>query len=253
MLLQNVQDEFVELINAEELHSDLCTPLGNMAIYRQNILASLSQTLRESYKMIEKLVGKDFFRVATKEYINRYPCLSGNLHEYGEYFGDFLMDYPPVRHLPYLTEVAIFEWACHQLYFSADASHFNIKSLESISPDQFRQLHFNLHPASRLIQFYYPILQIIDLCKGERDEEINLNEGGVNLLLLRRQLDVMLIPISEAEFTFLSALNRNENLGEALDQTMLIDPEFKLDIVLPRWIQDKTIVDFTLPSDVIET
>ncbi len=245
MLLQNLQDEFAELMNADAVHSGLVTPVSNVSIYRNNMVCNLVQTLMDSYKMIVKLVGEDFFRMTAKEYINRYPSLSGNLHDYGEYFADFLDEFIPAKNLVYLPEVARFEWACHLLYFAADASILDIKLLENISPDQFQELHFGLHPASRLMRFNYPILRIMDLCKGEMDEEINLNEGGVNLLLIRREFEIKLVPLSLAEYTFLSVLNQNETLGAALDATLEIDADFKLDENLPQWIQDKTITDFS--------
>jgi len=247
MLLQNVQDEFAELMNTDESqNSDIITPAAHMKIYKNNMIASLQQTLQETYKMIVQLVGEDFFRLAAREYIHRYPSLSGNLHDYGEYFSDFLEEFFPVRNLPYLPEVAKFEWTAHLLHYANGGGELDPKSMESLSPDQFHELHFNLHPASALIQFQYPILRIIDLCKGEMDEEINLDEGGVNLLIIRRELEIMLVPLALSEFTFLSALNKNASLGDALDETLVIDPEFKLDEIFPKWIKDKTIVDFYL-------
>lgn len=246
MLLQNLQDEFAELMNADDIESNIIRPAANIKIYHDNMMSSLIQTLQDIYKMIVKLVGEDFFRVAAREYIDRYPSLSGNLHDYGEYFSDFLQEFSPVKSLPYLAEVAQFEWTCHLLHFASDATPLDIKCLESIPPDQFQGLHFTLHPASKLMQFHYPIMRIIDLCKGEIDEEINMNEGGVNLLMIRRELEIMLLPLTLAEFSFLSALNKNASLIDALNEVIEIDPDFKLDECLPKWIQDKTVVDFII-------
>lgn len=238
MLLQNVLDEFAESLNTKD---DLLS--GNMSIYRNNMISSLVQTLFSTYKMIVKIVGEDFFRQMAKEYIDSYPSASGNLHDYGEYLGDFVAEYPPAFNLPYLSEVALFEWTCHVLQDASDSQPLDIKNLESLSPDKFQELRFSLHPASRLIQFQYPILRIMDLCKGEVEDEINLDEGGVNLLLIRRELEIILVPLSLADYTFLSALGRNEALGEALDHSLIHDPDFKLEEKLPKWIQDKTLVD----------
>jgi hypothetical protein len=246
MLLQNVQDEFAEVINTENMQTNIVTPAANIMIYRATMLANLIQTLRDIYPLIEKLVAEDFFRAAAKEYIELYPSLSGNLHDYGEYFSHFLADYPPVRKLPYLAEIANFEWACHLLHFAGDATGLDVKMLGSVSPDQFRQLRFTLHPACRVMRFYYPVQRIVELCKGERDEDINLSAGGVFLLLMRRDCSINLVSLTEAEFTFLSALSRNETLGDALDQAMVVDAEFKLDVALPGWIREKIIVDFSL-------
>lgn len=244
MSLQNAQAEFTDIIFSEDEQTSILMPSENMIIYRNNILSNLINALLDTYPMIARLVGEDFFRITTKEYIHLYPSRSGDLNNYGEYFGDFLSEYPPVKNLPYLAEVAEFEWLCHQLHVASDHAELNIKSLEEVPPDQYQMLHFILHPASRVMKFHYPILRIIDLCKGDMDEEININEGGVKLLVTRRHLEVVLITLSPADFTFLNALQDNKILAQALEEALAVDAEFNLEQRLPEWIQDKTLVDF---------
>jgi hypothetical protein len=244
MLLQNMQAEFAEVIFSEEEQTEIISPAQNMVIYRNNMLSNLSQTLVDTYPMITKLLGEDYFRLAAKSYIEAYPSRSSNLHDYGEYFSDFLSEYLPLKNLPYLAEVAEFEWACHLLYFAADCPALNLESLAQVSDQDYHQLHFSLHPASRLMKFHYPILRIVDLCKGINDKEINLNEGGVNLLLLRPESEIMLVPLSLADFTFLTALQDNQTLAQALTETMQIDANFDIEKNLPAFVQDKILTAF---------
>ena len=109
------------------------------------------------------------------------------------------MTYSAISDLVYLPEVAALEWACHHLQFAADHAAFTISLLEKLSPDDYDTLHFQLHPASQLIQFQYPILRIIELCDNK------MNEGGINLLIIRREFDIELVSISTSEFIFLTA------------------------------------------------
>ncbi|MBX3709165.1 MAG: putative DNA-binding domain-containing protein [Gammaproteobacteria bacterium] len=245
MSLQNSQAEFFEILfSNDEQQIDSFYPIQNITIYRNNIKATLIKTLLDTYPMVAKLVGEDFFRTTAKEYILYYPSRSSNLHDYGEYFDVFLTEYLPVKNLAYLAEVAKFEWYCHLLHFAANHAPFDIKKLENVSPDQYDSLHFILHPASYIVKFQYPLLQIVDLCKNQLNGCININEGGINLLLIRRDLDIMLAPLSEVEFSFLSALREELPLSDALKAALLIDPTFRLKEKLLTWIQDKTIVDF---------
>lgn len=243
MTLQNLQAELAEVILNDDLVTDLVSPIKNLAIYQNNTAKTLTHTLQSTYPLIEKLVGADFFKITAKEYIKCYPSCSGNLHDYGQYFSDFLAEYPPVKDLVYLSEVAQFEWMCHGLYFAADHAAFDKTKLENLTPEQYDQIHFSLHPASRLQQFYYPILQIIDLCKDNIEEIFDLEGDGVNLLMIRRDLDLSLIPLSDADFTFLQSVNDNYSLTEALDAALCIDANFRLEEKLPGWIEDKIIVD----------
>ncbi|VVC77279.1 hypothetical protein AQUSIP_26060 [Aquicella siphonis] len=244
MSLQNAQAEFAEILFNDEEHADFLQPAQNMRIYRNNVQSTLGQTLLDIYPMINRLVGEDFFRITAKEYILKYPSRSSNLHDYGEYFSSFLAEYPPLHNLTYLAEVAEFEWTCHQLYFAADHGMMDIQKLESLSPDQYGHLHFTLHPACKLMKFHYPLLRILALCKGELSGTINVNEGGVNLLIARPEWDILLIPVSSAEFAFLAALQENYSITDALESALQLDPEFKMDEKLPEWVRHKIIVDF---------
>jgi hypothetical protein len=248
MSLQNAQAEFLEIIFSDDEQTDALQPAQNMIVYRNNIITTLVRTLFDIYPMIVKLVGDDFFRMTAKQYISRYPSRSSNLHDYGQYFSDFLSEHPQCKDLVYLPEVARFEWACHTLHFAADHAVFDVRQLEKLSPSDYERLHFVLHPAAQLIKFQYPILRILDLCKNETDDEIHLTEGGINLLIIRRDLDILLTPLTPCDFTFLSALHDAKTLSASLQEALQIDPAFNLDEKLPAWIKDKTIVDCYLTN-----
>lgn len=244
MSLQNIQADFSEIIFSEDEHSDMLDTMPSMIIYRNNIISTLLRALFNTYPLVVSLLGEEFFKVAAKDYIRRYPSRSGNLHDYGEYFSDFLTEYAPINHLVYLSEVAIFEWYNHSLQFANDHAPFNIESLSQFSQNQYDALRFVLHPASRLHQFHYPILRIVDVCKNNIAEQLNLDhEPGENLLIMRLDFDLVIKSLSDAEFVFLACIRDNMVLSDALESTLLVDPAFKLDAKLPIWIQDKTIVD----------
>lgn len=244
MSLQNIQAEFAELIFSKDEHTELFFPSENIVIYRNNIKSHLLQTLKNIYPMIFNLIGEAFFLQTADQYIDRYPSRSGNLHDYGEYFGEFLGECPALENLTYLPAVAKFEWVCHILHFAGDENNFNIKKLETIPPHQYDQLHFVLHPASCLMSFDCPLLHIIELCKGGRQEEIQLNNDVIYLLVIRREAGISLLNLSLTQFTFLSALNEGNTLKAALETTTLQqDKCFKLDELLTHWIKNKILVD----------
>lgn len=244
MSLQNLQAEFAELLHSEDGHVEHVHPMQNIMIYRNNINNNLLQVLTDTYPLIAKLLGEDFFRLTSKKYLALYPSCSGNLHDYGEYFSDFLAEYQPLKDLIYLVEVAQFEWICHRISFSATHAALDIETLQSLTEDQYSQLHFALHPASCVKKFHYPITRIIELCHDEIDGTIDIHEGGVRLLIIRRELTISFLPLSIAEFTFLNALQDNKNLSEALELTLQVDSEFQLEEKLQQWVLDKTIVGF---------
>lgn len=242
MHLQNVQLDFANaLITGEELPG--ATQSENLVIYQNSSLSAMRYALFEVYPLICKLVGKEFFDVLAKDYIKKYPSRSPNLQEYGLYFSDYVSHHPALKNLVYLSEVAKFEWACHTVYYAADANPAPIHVLKSIPPEKYPMLRITLNPACELIKFYYPILDIIDLCEG-RCKEVNINAGSVHLLIIRRDLEIKLVSLSAADFTFLQCLQEGGTLAAAIQDAQVHDSHFDIQVKLPAWIKDKTMVGF---------
>lgn len=250
MSLPNAQADFIEALFSKDVQTDLITPSGNIAIYSNNIFSSLIDTLADTYPLIKTLLGNDFFQMTAREYIRQYPSRSGNLHDYGQYFGDFLTEYQPVHDLMYLAEVAEFEWACHVLYLAADHPAFTIEALTNFTPEQHQELRFILNPAAWLRKFHFPILKIIDLCLIEPEQTLDLtNEDGVNLLVIRKELDLSLITLPADDFAFLEALNDGKTLVAAWNTAKQVNADYQLEVKLPEFIKHRIIVDCYLSND----
>ena len=103
-------------------------------VYRNNYRGNLLDALAGAYPVIEQLVGKDFFRLMARKYSEQYPSHSGNLHHYGAELAEFIAAFEHARELPYLTDVAALEWACHRAWFADDADQcFNVFSFKHLS------------------------------------------------------------------------------------------------------------------------
>lgn len=244
MSLQNLQLELTEtLLDGDTSHTVPVRPLQNLIIYQHQIQHLLIATLHKAYPLIVKLVGNDFFQLTAKEYIKRYPSRSPNINDYGAYFSDFLAEYEPLHDLIYLVEVAQFEWVCHQVASAANHSGMNVKLLQDISEENHDHLYFTFHPASHLQRFYYPILRIIELCHSTQNETLDVDAGGVNLVILRQQDDLLFIPLSHAEFTFLDMLAEGKSLAESANTAHMIDEQFDVKAKINYWIEQHLIVE----------
>lgn len=242
MQLQNVQGEFAQAIT-EDSGMQGVYPWENVCIYQNNIFSSLLHALQETYPMVLKLIGAPFFRRTAREYIERYPSRSPNLHDYGEYFSSFIAEQPSLKNLIYLAEVAQFEWYCHMLAVAPEHEGLDVAVIEKLTPDQYEHIQFILHPASKLMKCHFPMLRIIDLCQQQIEGTLNLDEGGVNLLIIRRNFEIRVMPLNAAEFTFLSALDNNCSLAQALNAALNTGVPFQLEVTLPAMIKSRTIVD----------
>ena len=80
-------------------------------VYRNNYRGNLHDTLTLVYPVIEQLVGRDFFRFMTRNFINQHQSRGGNLHHYGKEMASFIAAFEPAKELAYLSDVATLEWA----------------------------------------------------------------------------------------------------------------------------------------------
>src|SRR6202000_1958685 len=74
-------------------------------------LHGLVNALRLSCPTVDALVGEAFFDQAAQAFVQDHPPASAWLTGYGASFADFLDAYEPARDLPYLADVARFDFA----------------------------------------------------------------------------------------------------------------------------------------------
>ena len=218
-----------------------------VAIYRNNTFSNLKGALADVYPVVLRIVGEEFFGQMARAYTERYPSLSGDIQQYGIEFGCFIASYDPVIQLPYLADVAALEWAYHEAFHAAvpPSTLMDVK-LAEIPINKASQVRFRLHPACRLIRSDYPIGHIWRANQPEFSDDndlVNLNEGGVYLLVRRPVLDVEIIEISAADFACLTTLHNGEILEAAVESASAIDPLFDLTTLLRGAVTHASIVD----------
>ena len=84
-------------------------------VHRNTVLGALSQALRLSFGSVDKLVGEPFFDRMAVEYARAAPPRAPQLGEYGGDFPAFIEDFPGTTSLPYLAELARFDWQLDEL------------------------------------------------------------------------------------------------------------------------------------------
>ena len=215
-------------------------------VYRNNVFENLTAALKAVYPAVERLVGEGFFRYATARYIPAHPPGSGNVHDFGGDFANFLENFPPARQLVYLADVARLEWTWHQSFHAADRTPLLLTELATLTPDRYDTLRFKLHPAARLLASAYPILRIWQVNQPAYGDDmtVNLDQGGDKLLVMRRQ-QVEIEQLGDGEYALLSAIATGGVLAHAAEQALRAQADFDLATALARHIGAGTLSEFT--------
>jgi hypothetical protein len=214
-----------------------------IAVYRANVLGNYTSALREVYPVTLRLVGDDFFDALARRYARQVPSGSGDLHEFGGAMGTFLESFAPARELPYLPDVARLEWAVHRVFHAPHAQPLDRAALAGVPPEHLPRVRFTLHPAARLIQADYPVLDIwrVNQPGWTGPQSIDLQRGAQRLIVIRRALEVELEPLGRAEHAMLAALAADLDLQGALAAALDIDPDFDLTVFLTRHVLGGTL------------
>ncbi len=225
-------------------------PAARLEVYRNNVFSNYRGALQAVYPAVERLVGTGFFRHACNAYIERYPSSSGDLHDFGAAFAEFLESYEHTQTLVYLPDVARLEWLYHLVFHAASHAPLDLTRFASLAPDDYAALRFTLHPAAALLRSAYPILRIWQVNQPDftGDTSVDLGEGGDALLFTREDFVVKIERIAAAHYALLDALHGGAPLSQAVDAAVAADGQFDLQAALAHYVSAGIIVDFAAPG-----
>jgi hypothetical protein len=187
-----------------------------LSIYRNTCRSVLIETLRMTYPAVDRLVGREFFDMAAARFIRVHPCRSAYLNEYGAELADFLAGLESASGLPYLADVARFEWALGIAANAVDASALDAAALGAVKAEDHASLRFEPHPSVRFLALAYPADQIADAVLSGDDAamaQVDLSSGPVRLAVHRGRDGVEAQRLEPEAHAFLSRLCAGEPLG----------------------------------------
>lgn len=226
--------------------------MGNqgMAIYRNNVFGGLTKTLEITYPVTLQLVGEDFFKRAATEFVYQNPSTSGDLHRFGGNFAEFLSCFPAAAELTYLPDIARLEWLCHEVFYEADHGIFDINTLACVPVGRYNDLKFKLNPATRLFASSFPAHKIWEVNQPDYcgNQVVNLNMGGVRLLVKRSRHQIELQTLTDGEWTFLQGIASGMDFINICEAMLQSDPLLDFNGIVCQLAAQSIIVGFTLPQ-----
>jgi hypothetical protein len=195
-------------------------------VYRNNVRHSLTRALAAQFPVVEDLVGPDFFTAMAQVFIASTPLRSPVLLHYGETFAAFLTDFAPVKHLPYLADVARLEDARSRAYHAADADAVSAAAL--VGAD-LPTLRLTLHPSVILYQSSFPAVRIWQAHQPQSGTPDFHPAPDYALVARQPDFSVIVAAVDAATYSVLAALRSGRSLGFA---ATLGDPTAALTLLL---------------------
>lgn len=217
-------------------------------IYRNNYRCNLQDALAAAYPLVEQIVGRDFFRMVARKFIEQHPSRSGSLHEYGAELADFLATFPPAQRLAYIADVTMLDWACHRAYYATDTAPFDATRLQAIPAERYAELIWLCHPSCHILNSPYPLLTIWQAHQpgADQDFHVDLDDGGGTVLVCRHDDVVEVSALSAESGDWLQRIQAGTPMGVVADATLAAYPDFDLPATLTNLVAQGVLVDFSL-------
>ena len=235
--------EFNDLFNP--YHINLETRLH---VYRNSVLEKLTGVLALTYPTVQELVGEEFFFQVARLYVRQNPPAQGCVNLYGETFPEFLASLKETKTLPYLHDVARYDWLFNAAYYADDDSALDPLELQNLNANDFPNLKLSLRISAHLIESGYPLTRIREFCGNDNkapDETLNLDSTTQRLLVFRPDLKVKVVEMNELEFKLLKALRDRRTISEALEPLIEANPNFNFQDFLTKHLTLETFSSFT--------
>src|ERR1700758_855558 len=228
------------------IQGDGLDPAARVGLYRHHAFATLGDALQGTFPVVCRLVDKRFFAYAAHEYLREHPPHSRCLVEYGADFADFLARFAPCQKLPYLADVARFEWALHIAATVRKATSLQAETLAEVPAAKAAYVGFRLQPSLSYFVSPWPIDAIWQANQEDEVPPIDLASGGTTLEIRRAGEVVAWQRLDPGSFEFRTALADGLVLAAAMAAATLKDPAFDLTAALRHVFAERLAVAFCI-------
>lgn len=216
-----------------------------LKIYRNNIVGSMSDMMLATFPTLEKLVGKEFLEGMARSFILAQPPKQGGLNLYGIGFAEFIEGFEPAKGLPYLPDIARFELAMNAAYYAKDDEALAAEDLASVAPEQLGALVLRLRDSVHLLASDYPVTAIRDFAFSDQSATApDIDSGGEAVMVFRPALSCEIVPLHADEYHMLRLFQDEQPLGDAVEATMALYPDFDFQAFLQKFISLETFMAF---------
>ncbi len=220
------------------------------SVYRNNVALSLREALEQTYPGVRKIVGTENFDILASVYFTRHPPQTPMMQAYGEMFPEFLRDFEPLQHSPFLVDLALVEKYWIDAYHASDKSVLDAAELGKIDAEQLIHTRFSPHPSSAVISSHY---QLHDLFlsrdeEGECEVSYEKADSAQAVLITRPLLNVLVNKLGPAETEFFNMIINNATLGESVERAMELDTDFDVSAVIALMLSTGTMCDLSISN-----
>lgn len=184
-------------------------------VYANGVLVRLTEALGETFEAIWWVCGDEDFFALAKHFIQARPSTTYNLSKYGKEFPEFLDEVQPFPDLPFLGDLARYEWTFKELFHTRQHQSVAPEQIQSLAEDAAIQIQFG--QAVRLLTSRYAIYDLWKLRGTEHEGKPPVEwDRAQKLVLYKRTKQIFVHEVGEHEFQILTSLQAGHTLEASL-------------------------------------
>lgn len=248
----DIAPEQIELVIQR---SQALDSLARLQIYGNAYFARLLECLREEFPAVAHAVGGETFDAFAFGYLQEYPSRSYTLHELGARFPQYLAETRPQSESSepgwpdFLIDLATLERIYSEVFDGPGGEGQRLlqaDDLQAIRPECWPEARLVPVESLRLCAFRFPVHDYASAVRHLRraaSAEATTSVPAPQttyLAITRRDYIVRRTPVSEPQYTLLTALAAGEPIGRAIEQT-LETTDVDMDALaqnLQKWFRD---------------
>ncbi len=199
------------------LPSKQLSSLERLSIYRNMYFSRLIEVMAEEFPTVQHLLSKELFGTIVTDYVSRYPSTHYSLTRLGSrfpaYLADDAIDLPEYE---FAADVAMVERAMEDVFDAPHVEPIRFEDLVAIPTKRWSDVHLQTIPALRLMQLQYPVNNYITAVREKYQMDVP-PLAPAYVAVYRHNYRVWRVDLDAQRFALLSALQRGESLGAALE------------------------------------
>ncbi len=199
--------------------SGRATPEIQLSVYTHAYGARLQEVLANDFPAVLMAIGEDRFARLADDYIRANPSHYFSLRDFGCHLPGFVADLiqqdADYREMPWLHELALFEWTLGQAFDAADAPVFTEQDMAAIPYPAWPELRFIPHPSVHRLNLEWNIPEMWQALTGDPPVQVSaVHDGACPWLIWREQLVTRFRSMQTDEQGALDALRGGGCFGE---------------------------------------
>lgn len=225
-------------------------PVKRFAVHRNNVVSSLIEALADTFPVVQALVGGEFFRAMAGVFVRQHPPRSHLLAHYGRGFADFVAGFEPARSVPYLADVARLEIARLHAFHAVDVRPLTVAQarLALAAGPRIGELRLAVHPSVGVVASRYAIVSLWAAHQGQGDLATLDPHHDETALVLRPELEVLVLACTPGTAEFVLCLRRGADLAESAGMASASAGEFDLSATLAMLMAHGALTAIALPD-----